>query len=167
MLEDKPETALARAAGLAIGPWGGIFVDDALRTSDHRIFALGDAVEKIDGVSTEAVLVPPANLADRPSYFPPVFNLIKPLHFRLCLLPSVAERQFLQELGFEAVGRDFAHPGVGCRDEVSGPSTALERRPFAYHGTRTDAPDDLVVDLDIKVAIEYQSDRCCLLRLAK
>jgi NADPH-dependent 2,4-dienoyl-CoA reductase/sulfur reductase-like enzyme/rhodanese-related sulfurtransferase len=61
----RPETALARAAGLAIGPRGGILVDEALRTSDHRVYAVGDAIEKIDAVSSEPTLVPLANLANR------------------------------------------------------------------------------------------------------
>ena len=61
----RPETALARAAGLAIGPRGGILVDEALRTSDPHIYAVGDAVEKTDHVSTEPTLVPLANLANR------------------------------------------------------------------------------------------------------
>lgn len=41
----KPDTALAKAAGLAIGPRGGIAVDEHLRTSDPDIYAAGDAVE--------------------------------------------------------------------------------------------------------------------------
>ena len=61
----RPETGLARAAGLSIGPRGGILVDEALRTSDPRIYAVGDAVEKTDHVSTELALVPLANLANR------------------------------------------------------------------------------------------------------
>ena len=80
----RPETALARAAGLATGPRGGILVDQALRTSDPRIYAVGDAVEKTDQLSAEPVLVPLANLANRqgrmvadqiagrPRAFPPV-----------------------------------------------------------------------------------------------
>ena len=38
----RPRDELARAAGLAIGERGGIVVDDALRTSDPRIFAIGE-----------------------------------------------------------------------------------------------------------------------------
>lgn len=61
----RPETALARAAGLAIGPRGGISVDEALRTSAPGIYAVGDAVEKTDALSNEALLVPLANIANR------------------------------------------------------------------------------------------------------
>ena len=61
----RPETDLARAAGLDIGPRGGIAVDAAQRTSDPEIFAVGDAAEKRDALSGEPSLVPLANLANR------------------------------------------------------------------------------------------------------
>lgn len=61
----RPDVALARAAGLTIGPRGGIAVDEAGRTSDPAIHAVGDAAEKRDGLSGESTLVPLANLANR------------------------------------------------------------------------------------------------------
>lgn len=41
----RPETGLAKAAGLELGPRGGIHVDEGMRTSDPAIWAVGDAVE--------------------------------------------------------------------------------------------------------------------------
>ena len=41
----RPETKLAKDAGLAIGERGGITVNDYMQTSDANIYALGDAVE--------------------------------------------------------------------------------------------------------------------------
>lgn len=41
----RPETKLAKQAGLEIGQRGGIRVDDQMRTSDPHIWAVGDAVE--------------------------------------------------------------------------------------------------------------------------
>ena len=41
----RPETTLARAAGLTIGEAGGIAVNDHLQTSDESIYAIGDAIE--------------------------------------------------------------------------------------------------------------------------
>ncbi|MBT9256397.1 FAD-dependent oxidoreductase [Phycicoccus sp. MAQZ13P-2] len=61
----RPETSLAAAAGLALGERGGILVDDSLRTSDPAVFAVGDAVEKRDGLDASSVLVPLANTANR------------------------------------------------------------------------------------------------------
>ena len=41
----RPDTTLAKAAGLEIGERGGIRVDEQMRTSDPDIFAVGDAIE--------------------------------------------------------------------------------------------------------------------------
>lgn len=61
----RPGTSLAVAAGLELGPRGGIRVDDQLRTSDPAIYAIGDAVEKVDAISGEQRLVALAGLANR------------------------------------------------------------------------------------------------------
>lgn len=61
----RPESELARGAGLAIGERGGVVVDDHQRTSDPRIFAVGDVAEKIDPLSGGATLIPLANTANR------------------------------------------------------------------------------------------------------
>lgn len=60
-----PETALALAAGLTVGPTGGISVDEYQRTSDPAIYAVGDGVEKIDSFAGHPVLVTMAGLANR------------------------------------------------------------------------------------------------------
>ena len=61
----RPETRLAREAGLALGPTGGIQVDDQMRTSDSHIFAVGDAVEVQDFVSGDPAVIPLAGPANR------------------------------------------------------------------------------------------------------
>jgi NADPH-dependent 2,4-dienoyl-CoA reductase/sulfur reductase-like enzyme/rhodanese-related sulfurtransferase len=61
----RPETALAKAAGLEIGQRGGIRVDEHMRTSDPDIFAVGDAVEVKDFVTGEWSLIPLAGPANR------------------------------------------------------------------------------------------------------
>lgn len=61
----RPETQLAQEAGLAIGPTGGILVDDQMRTSDPRVFAVGDAVEIREFVSGDPALIPLAGPANR------------------------------------------------------------------------------------------------------
>ncbi|MGV3661447.1 MAG: FAD-dependent oxidoreductase [Prosthecobacter sp.] len=61
----RPETALARAAGLAIGPRGGIWVDVQMRTSDPSIFAVGDAVEVREAVTGQPMLLALAGPANR------------------------------------------------------------------------------------------------------
>jgi NADPH-dependent 2,4-dienoyl-CoA reductase/sulfur reductase-like enzyme/rhodanese-related sulfurtransferase len=61
----RPETELAKAAGLEIGSRGGIRVDAQMRTSDRKIWAVGDAVEVTDYVTGQAALIPLAGPATR------------------------------------------------------------------------------------------------------
>ena len=61
----RPDTALAKSAGLAIGERGGIRVDDQMRTSDPDIFAVGDAIEVKDFVTGQWSLVALAGPANR------------------------------------------------------------------------------------------------------
>ncbi len=61
----RPETELARDAGLALGPRGGIRVDAYMRTSDEHIWAVGDAVEVHDVLTDNWQLVPLAGPANR------------------------------------------------------------------------------------------------------
>lgn len=61
----RPELALARAAGLELGPSGGLLVDEGLRTSDPAIWAAGDMVEVVQKVSGRKVRVPLAGPANR------------------------------------------------------------------------------------------------------
>ncbi len=61
----RPETRLAKEAGLKIGARGGIVVDPSMRTTDPDIFAVGDAVETLDRITGEQTLVPLAGPANR------------------------------------------------------------------------------------------------------
>ena len=61
----RPETTLARTAGLEIGERGGIRVNDQMRTSDPDIFAVGDAIEVKDFVTGQWGLVALAGPANR------------------------------------------------------------------------------------------------------
>jgi tRNA 2-thiouridine synthesizing protein A len=61
----RPETTLARAAGLDLGVTGGIAVDPFLRTSDPDIYAVGDAVEVTQIISGRQALIPLAGPANR------------------------------------------------------------------------------------------------------
>jgi len=61
----KPESQLAREAGLEIGSAGGIVVDEHMRTNDENIFAVGDVVESTHIVSGQRGLMPLAGPANR------------------------------------------------------------------------------------------------------
>ncbi|EHC9868622.1 TPA: FAD-dependent oxidoreductase [Vibrio alginolyticus] len=61
----RPETKLAKEAGLEIGALGGIYTNEYMQTSDPSIYAVGDAVEEKDFVTGEQTLVPLAGPANR------------------------------------------------------------------------------------------------------
>jgi NADPH-dependent 2,4-dienoyl-CoA reductase/sulfur reductase-like enzyme/rhodanese-related sulfurtransferase len=61
----RPETALAKMAGIEIGQRGGIRVDEHMRSSNPDIFAVGDAVEVKDFVTGQWSLVALAGPANR------------------------------------------------------------------------------------------------------
>ncbi|HMO26215.1 MAG TPA: FAD-dependent oxidoreductase, partial [Tepidisphaeraceae bacterium] len=61
----RPNTDLAKRAGLTIGSSGGIAVDDMQRTSDPDIYAAGDAAELTHGVTGKPSRIPLAGPANR------------------------------------------------------------------------------------------------------
>ncbi|HWR61313.1 MAG TPA: FAD-dependent oxidoreductase [Clostridia bacterium] len=61
----KPNSSLAKEAGLEIGATGGIKVNEYLQTSDPYIYALGDAIEVTDYVSGNPALIPLAGPANK------------------------------------------------------------------------------------------------------
>ncbi len=61
----RPENQLAVAAGLQVGPRGGIRVNEHLQTSHPDIYAVGDAIEVVDFVSGDPTQVPLAGPANR------------------------------------------------------------------------------------------------------
>lgn len=78
----RPDLRLAKQAGLATEK--GIVVDGRMKTSDSRVYAVGDAVQVKDGATGEGILpligtlamrqamVAAANIAGRPMELPPL-----------------------------------------------------------------------------------------------
>ena len=107
----RPETALAKMAGIEIGQRGGIRVDDQMRTSDPDIFAVGDAVEVKDFVTGQWTLIPlagPANrqgriaadvIAGRQSHYRGTQGTSICQVFRRCNRPTGASEKLLNQLG--------------------------------------------------------------------
>lgn len=61
----KPNSDLARSAGLAMNARGGIVVDKALRTSDPNIYAVGDVIEVEDFINKGKTMIPLAGPANK------------------------------------------------------------------------------------------------------
>ncbi len=61
----RPNSALAKDAGLIVSPAGGIVTDSHMRTSDESIYAVGDAVEVEDFIFKGRTMIPLAGPANR------------------------------------------------------------------------------------------------------
>jgi pyruvate/2-oxoglutarate dehydrogenase complex dihydrolipoamide dehydrogenase (E3) component len=49
----KPNTTLAKKSGISLGYYGGIWVDEYMRTQNHDVFAVGDCSSRRDFITKE------------------------------------------------------------------------------------------------------------------
>ena len=61
----RPESKLAKDAGLAVNPQGYIIVNEQMQTSDPNIYAVGDVIEVVHKVAGNKASVPLAGPANR------------------------------------------------------------------------------------------------------
>ncbi|HPF87501.1 MAG TPA: FAD-dependent oxidoreductase [Candidatus Limiplasma sp.] len=61
----RPESKIAKAAGLEVTPRGAIVVTDDMRTTDKDIFAVGDAIQVTDFVTQQPTVIPLAGPANK------------------------------------------------------------------------------------------------------
>lgn len=61
----RPNSEIAKDAGLAIGRYGGILVDPCMQTTDPDIYAGGDCVEVKNIINGQSMLMPLGSLANR------------------------------------------------------------------------------------------------------
>lgn len=60
----RPNSNLAKSAGLEIGKLGGISVNEFMQTSDPDIYAVGDCIETVNRLTGEKTLAPFGDLAN-------------------------------------------------------------------------------------------------------
>lgn len=129
----RPATALARAAGLELGNRDAVVVDEFMRTSDPRIWAVGDAVASEDIVTHVRQPVPLAGPANRQGriaaasilrhFGDPACLKRPPMKFRgiqgtavcgvfgLTVAATGASEQILQRAGISDYEKIYLHPG--------------------------------------------------------
>ncbi|CUX35582.1 FAD-dependent oxidoreductase [Clostridium sp. C105KSO13] len=61
----RPNSSLAKEAGLELNARGGIVVDEFLRTSDEHIYAVGDVIEVNHSISCDKTMIPLAGPANK------------------------------------------------------------------------------------------------------
>jgi NADPH-dependent 2,4-dienoyl-CoA reductase/sulfur reductase-like enzyme/rhodanese-related sulfurtransferase len=61
----RPNTNIAKSAGLPVGRFGGLIVDKCLRTIDPNIYAGGDCIEMTDLITGQCHPLPLGSLANR------------------------------------------------------------------------------------------------------
>ncbi|MEA4933467.1 MAG: FAD-dependent oxidoreductase [Lawsonibacter sp.] len=61
----RPNSILAKEAGLTLNQRGGIQVDDTLKTSDPNIYAVGDVIEVEDFIFKDRTMIPLAGPANK------------------------------------------------------------------------------------------------------
>lgn len=119
----RPETALAQAAALPLGPRGGITVDAEMRTADPCIWAVGDAVEVHDVVTGQEMIVPLAGPANRQGRVAAesICGRARPFRgvqatavvgvFGLTVACTGASEKGLRRAGVTAFEKVYLHPG--------------------------------------------------------
>ncbi len=119
----RPETALAKAAGLELGERGGIRVDAQMHTSDPYIWAVGDAVEVRDAITGQWTVIPlagPANrqgrvaadaICGRETQFRGVQGTAICGVFGLAVASTGASEKSLQRAGIKDYEKVYLHPG--------------------------------------------------------
>jgi NADPH-dependent 2,4-dienoyl-CoA reductase/sulfur reductase-like enzyme/rhodanese-related sulfurtransferase len=119
----RPENALARDAGLQIGPRGGIIVDAQMRTSDPNIWAVGDAIEVHDVLTGQETVLPLAGPANREGRVAAESIAGRPTNFRgvqatsvvgvlgLTVASTGASEKGLRRAGVTSFQKVYLHPG--------------------------------------------------------
>lgn len=119
----RPETMLAKDAGLEIGPRGGIVVDAQMRTSDPNIWAVGDVIEVQDVLTGQETVLPLAGPANRQGRVAAESIAGRTTHFRgvqatavvgvlgLTVASTGASEKGLRRAGVTSFQKVYLHPG--------------------------------------------------------
>jgi NADPH-dependent 2,4-dienoyl-CoA reductase/sulfur reductase-like enzyme len=126
----RPNVALARAAGVALGETGAIRVDEGLRTSAPGVYAAGDCAEAMHLVSARPAWIPLGTTANKQGKVAGA-NAAGERERFAGIVGTAAFRVFDLEVARTGLGAAEAR-GLGL-DAVAAPSTQVSRG-HAYPG---------------------------------
>jgi NADPH-dependent 2,4-dienoyl-CoA reductase/sulfur reductase-like enzyme/rhodanese-related sulfurtransferase len=160
----RPDTKLAREAGLKIGRFGDIEVNEYMQTSDPNIYAGGDCVANLNLVTGQKAFVPMGSTANKHGHviannicgvqdkFPGIVSTacVKIFHFNVGRV-GIGEKQ-ARELGYNAV--TVLVPGPDKPEYYSGNKEIViklivdsqTRRILGGQGT---GPGDVIKRIDV------------------
>jgi NADPH-dependent 2,4-dienoyl-CoA reductase/sulfur reductase-like enzyme/rhodanese-related sulfurtransferase len=119
----RPETELAKSAGLQIGSRGGLVVDAQMRTSDPNVWAVGDVVEVPDVLTGQDTVLPLAGPANRQGRVAAASIAGRATNFRgiqatavvgvlgLTVASTGASEKGLRRAGVTSFEKVYLHPG--------------------------------------------------------
>jgi len=118
----KPEVKLAKEAGIALGPTGGIRVDKYLRTSAPQVYAAGDCVETLNlltgtptlwQVATAAIRmgkVAGKNAAGKKATFDGILNTVVTSVHEMIIASTGLTTNFAKKAGIDVVSARIRMP---------------------------------------------------------
>jgi NADPH-dependent 2,4-dienoyl-CoA reductase/sulfur reductase-like enzyme/peroxiredoxin family protein/rhodanese-related sulfurtransferase/TusA-related sulfurtransferase len=115
----RPESDLAHAAGLELGPRGHIVVDEQMRTSSPDIFAVGDAVQVTDPITGRPTAVPLAGPANRQARIAASQMAGHPMTYRGTMGTAIAKVFGLTVATTGASSRTLEQAGMAYADTIT------------------------------------------------
>jgi pyruvate/2-oxoglutarate dehydrogenase complex dihydrolipoamide dehydrogenase (E3) component len=124
----KPDTDLAKKAGLKLARYGGIWVDEYMRTRNHDIFAVGDCAARRDFITREPskVMLASTSVAEARAAGSSLYKLkyIKGFNGTIAIFSTV-----IMERAFASAGVTEVQAKMQNFDIVTGTFEGMNRHP--------------------------------------
>ena len=124
----KPDTDLAKKAGLKLARYGGIWVDEYMRTRNHDIFAVGDCAARRDFITREPskVMLASTSVAEARAAGSSLYKLkyIKGFNGTIAIFSTV-----ILDRAFASAGVTEVQARIQNLDIVTGTFEGMNRHP--------------------------------------
>jgi len=131
----RPNTALAKKIGLTVGHYGGIWVDEYMRTANHDIFAVGDCTMRRDFITKEhsKVMLASTSAAEGRIAGSSLFGIkyLKGFSGTIAIFSTMINKS-----AFSSAGVTEAQAKEAGIDVVTGSFTGMNRHPATIPGAQ-------------------------------